>query len=265
MSPITLCYHDVVPDGEFDRSGFPGPDAATYKLPLGLFRAHLQAVAGAQRRECGDEMGSLGKGPRPLLTFDDGGASSLLIAAELEKAGRRGAFFIPTDLIGSAGFLDECHIRSLHRRGHVIGSHSCSHRGRMSRQTRERLDREWGGSVKILSEILETPIEAASVPSGYYSPAVADAAACAGIRYLFTQEPVTRIIRMPGCTVIGRYTVRRWTTAQTVAALAAGHAGPRLRQWFLWKAKKAAKTAGGEAYTVLRRQAFALWRKVAAS
>ena len=68
-----------------------------------------------------------------LITFDDGGVSALQTTADLlEKYGWRGVFFVTTDRIGTPTFLNADHVRELHRRGHVIGSHSCSHPERMS-------------------------------------------------------------------------------------------------------------------------------------
>jgi len=72
-------------------------------------------------------------------------------------------------------------IRDLHQRGHIIGSHSCSHPKRMSFCSRAELLQEWGRSCEILAGILGAPVTVASVPGGFYSRAVAEAAAEAGI------------------------------------------------------------------------------------
>ena len=39
-----LMYHDVVPEGAEDTSGFPGRDAALYKVTPRQFEAHLDAI-----------------------------------------------------------------------------------------------------------------------------------------------------------------------------------------------------------------------------
>ncbi len=41
MRLVALMYHDVVPAGAEDSSGFPGPDAALYKLDRQAFARHL--------------------------------------------------------------------------------------------------------------------------------------------------------------------------------------------------------------------------------
>jgi peptidoglycan/xylan/chitin deacetylase (PgdA/CDA1 family) len=184
-----------------------------------------------------------------LLTFDDGGESaSTLIAGALERHGWRGHFFVTTDYIGKPGFLSEEQIKDLHARGHVIGSHSCSHPPRMSHCGWDRLMREWSESVWVLSEILEGPVKTASVPGGYYSREVAEAAGQAGIRFLFTSEPTVRPHRVGECLVLGRYFVQRGMPPSVAAGFAAARAGVRWKQALLWNVKKAAKAAGGEFY-----------------
>ena len=250
---ITLLYHDVVERDQDDASGFPGAGAARYKLTCADFREHMQAVAGAIRERLitiTDLLG--GQSSAPLLTFDDGGVSSEVIAGMLESRGWRGHFFVTTDYIGAATFLAKEQIRDLHRRGHVIGSHSCSHPPRMSFCTREQLLEEWHKSCAVLADILGEPVTVASVPGGFYSRAVATTAAQAGIKVLFNSEPTSRPRTVEGCLVLGRYTVYRGMPAEAAAALAAGRLGPRWRQSFAWNVKKVAKAVGGRVYLSLR-------------
>jgi peptidoglycan/xylan/chitin deacetylase (PgdA/CDA1 family) len=243
---LALCYHDIVPEGGAEESGFRGPDAATYKLSLASFSEHLRALGACPEKNRF----------RILLTFDDGGSGARHAADALERAGYRGYFFITTDLIGTPGFLNASQIADLHARGHIIGSHGASHRGRMNRMPEGVLLREWCDSVRVLSSIAGSAILTASVPSGFYSPRVARAAAAAGIRQLFTQRPTTRTVDTFGCEVMGRFTLRSWTPAPRVQALAAGHLRPRLEDVLSWRLRELAKTVGGSAYTGLRRAFF---------
>jgi peptidoglycan/xylan/chitin deacetylase (PgdA/CDA1 family) len=256
MKALAIMYHDVVERGADDASGFPGAWPALYKLERGEFEKHLNAIQAA----IGAKSVSLADGPvvencALFLTFDDGGVSAYdPIAPMLEKRGWRGHFFITTDRIGQPGFVTREHIRELRRRGHVIGSHSCSHPTRMSALSREELMREWSGSVALLSDILGEGATVASVPGGYYSRAVAQAAAACGVRNLFNSEPTVRVSSIDGCLVLGRYFVQRGMAPETSAGFAAGRFGPRAKQSALWAVKKAAKAIGGEAYVrVLRR------------
>ena len=75
MQALSIMYHDVVENGDWESSGFPGQGARVYKLDAVEFRRHLDAIQSAA-------------GNRPVtLTFDDGGASSNRIAAMLEEHG----------------------------------------------------------------------------------------------------------------------------------------------------------------------------------
>jgi peptidoglycan/xylan/chitin deacetylase (PgdA/CDA1 family) len=242
---LVFCYHDVVM-GPAEPSGFPGPDAATYKIIPARFTEHIKAL-----EEC--------RAVTPFrisLTFDDGGSSACRIADILEAAGRRGYFFITSGLIGGRGFLSRAQIADLHRRGHEIGSHGKTHRGKMSRMPEAELAAEWSDSVAALSSLTGTPILTASVPSGFYSPRVAHAAAAAGIRHLYTQQPTTRSVVIAACEIHGRFTMRAWTPAARVLALAKGNVWPRFENALLWRIRETAKTVAGSAYGDLRRAFF---------
>ena len=169
---------------------------------------------------------------------------------------------VTTDRIASPGFLNEDQIRDLRGRGHVVGSHSCSHPVRMSHCTPEVLDREWSDSVRKLEQILGEPVHTASVPGGYYGRDVAAAAARAGIRELFTSEPVTAIGEVDGCRVFGRFAIQRGLPEHRITSLVAGSVWPRLEWYALWNVKKLLKAAGGGAW--LRLRAFIFERSVAA-
>lgn len=263
MKAISIMYHDIVAGGDWDASGFPGADAALYKLTRDDFAAHLEAIAratGAKPSSVLELASALEPAARAsksfMLTFDDGGVSAHTHAARmLDERGWRGHFFVTTDFIGTHAFLNVEQIRDLRKRGHVIGSHSSSHPQRMARCTREEMLREWETSVGKLSDVLGEAVTVASVPGGYYSVDVARAAAEAGIKMLFTSEPTARCGTVDGCLVLGRYAVQRATRPRTAAAMAAGKLAPRLAQKLLWDAKKIAKALGGE-YYLKARQSF---------
>ena len=257
MKARVLMYHDVVEAGRADESGFVSADANVYKLETAQFAAHLRAIAALQTESPLIASALLRETSRAseawVMTFDDGGVSAhRRIAGMLEAEGWRGHFFVTTDYINAPSFLTPPQIRDLHARGHIIGSHSCSHPLRLSHCSAAEIQREWRESFNILSDILGEPIYTASVPGGYYSREVAIAAAQAGCKVLFTSEPVARIHQVEGCLVAGRYSVQRNTTPQAVARLSAGQLAPSLRQALTWNAKKMAKRIGGERYIKLR-------------
>ena len=110
MHALTLMFHDVVPEGHWNESGFIGADADLYKLNCAEFRHHLEAIHRNLRGEftTARELlaGNVPDSPF-LLSFDDGGVSaSTCIADILEEFGWRGHFLIPASRIASAGFLD---------------------------------------------------------------------------------------------------------------------------------------------------------------
>ena len=235
-------YHDVVEPGLGDASGFPGRDANSYKVTVARFRSHLDAIA---VRQSGNTL--------PAFTFDDGGLGARLAAGDLEAKGWRGYFFVTANYIGTRGFLDGAAIRDLDRRGHLVGSHSCSHPLRIGHCSIAQLHDEWTRSRDLISAILGRPISFASVPGGDFQPAVAQAAAAAGFTDLFTSEPTAESHPSFGLTLHGRFTVRSWTRAGTAAALAAGDYLPCARQALTWNVKKLGKQLGGERYLQLRR------------
>jgi peptidoglycan/xylan/chitin deacetylase (PgdA/CDA1 family) len=194
-----------------------------------------------------------------LLTFDDGGVTAYdPIADILEANGWRGHFFITVNYIDSPSFVSAEQIRALHRRGHIIGSHSCSHPERMSSCPLDQLVSEWCKSRDVLSEIVGDAITAASVPGGFYSRAVGQAAAQAGFKVLFNSEPTLRSHTVDGCLVLGRYTVYRGMSAEKAAALVARRVLPRFQQAFLWNARKVSKAICGRLYLRLRKQLLTL-------
>ena len=116
-----------------------------------------------------------------------------------------------------------------------------------------QLIHEWERSRAVLSDLLSEDVRMGSIPGGDFSPGVARAAAEAGYIKLFTSEPSAIPQTVHGLTLVGRFTVRRWTSARTAAALASERRLPCTRQAVLWNARKLAKRVGGRPYLRLRR------------
>jgi peptidoglycan/xylan/chitin deacetylase (PgdA/CDA1 family) len=250
-----LMYHDVV-TRDPDASGFPGPGPTRYKLPWTNFIEHLddiQQTVGRPPDIADDLLRGEQSGRCWLITFDDGGASCVQVGEELVRRQWRGHFFITTSLIGVRGFLDASAIRALRSMGHVIGSHSTTHPHWMGALSWEELRREWSTSIAILSDLVGEQVRTASVPGGYYKPAVALAAETAGIAALFTSEPVRAPRQVGACLVIGRHSILRDTSAREAARAAAGDSGPWIRQYVAWNLRKPLKALGGERYDRVRR------------
>lgn len=247
-----LAYHDIVAATKPDRSGFPGPLAARYKLTREHFEAHLEAIsAGGATVFTGGEFEPARPGT-VLLTFDDGGASATEIAELLERRGWRGCFFIVSGRLGEPGFLTADQVAELARRGHLIGSHSHSHPTYMARLSPAQLAEEWRRSRELLSEALGFAPTLASVPGGFYSDQVASAAAESGYRLLFTSDPGDRPRRVGTIDVLGRWAVWATTPAVTAAAYTRPRSAARARLRVEWRAKHAAKSLSPGLYDILR-------------
>ena len=254
MRVISLLFHDVYVSHP-DESGFASDAANRYKLTLADFDAQLAGVD-AVRSDLPIAATETAIRVEPdsarvpfLVTVDDGGVSyHQWIAERLERRGWRGHCFVSTDHIGRRGFLGVDQIRNLAARGHLIGSHSASHPARFSALPFDQMVSEWSRSRSILEDLLGTSVEVASVPGGYYSPVVARAAREAGIRVLFTSEPVTSVDVSGDLTIIGRYTIRRGDPANLAQRLLSASRWTRSQAWASWNAKGLIKPLLGPSY-----------------
>ena len=251
---LSLLYHDVYAESP-GESGFEGAGAQRYKLPLADFEGQIRRLG-----EVLDDPPLLVSGPRDpaarglpvALTVDDGGLSyHSLVAERLEARGWRGHCFVTTARIGRRGFLHKHHLRELHSRGHLIGSHSVTHPGRFAACAPEEMLREWRESRATLQDILGAEVTTASVPGGYFSAQVARTAAAAGMTALFTSEPEIRVRELGGCAVLGRFAIRRGDHPDYAAKLVLGAPGARYGAWLAWNGKKALKALLGPGYAQL--------------
>jgi peptidoglycan/xylan/chitin deacetylase (PgdA/CDA1 family) len=274
MQTVSLLFHDVYA-ADPRESGFGSPAADRYKLPLGQFDEQLAGLAlvradapvlvsgglttCARRvvvrrdKQCWPPV-RLRTGPvvrRPyLITVDDGGSSYYTVVADrLEARGWRGHCFVSTDAIGTRGFLNASQIRELDSRGHVIGTHTASHPARFSACEPAYMREEWARSRMVLEDLLGHKVEIASVPGGYYSRRVARSARDAGLRIVFTSEPITTSHDEEGTLVIGRFTLRRGHPTDRAGRLAGREPWTRYQEWASWRAKGLAKPLLGPLYS----------------
>ena len=112
---------------------------------------------------------------------------------------------------------------------------------------------EWARGRAILESIVGGEIRVGSVPGGDFAIAVAETAAEAGLRLLFTSEPTRAESDVDGLRLVGRYTIQHATSAATVRGLVRGAWMPRARQAALWNAKKLTKRVAGNGYLKVRR------------
>jgi peptidoglycan/xylan/chitin deacetylase (PgdA/CDA1 family) len=258
MRAITLLFHDIFA-GDPGESGFVSAAANRYKLSVVDFDAQLDGLAAARTeppilasallhgvyddREISARMTPF------VITVDDGGESYYTALAErLERRGWRGHCFVTTDFIGERGFLSRSQIRELAERGHVIGSHTASHPARFNTLPFHRIATEWARSRAALEDIIGQQMDVASVPGGSYSPVVARAASEAGIKVVFTSEPITRVETSNGCMLAGRFTLRRGDANDLSRRLVSDAPGARTRAWASWNAKGLIRPLLGRSY-----------------
>lgn len=232
--PLVLLYHDVLHSAS-ETSGFSGKDADRYKLPFELFEKHVKEVAASQYPA--------------IFSFDDGGVSCFTtIAPLLEQYHFTGLFFIPTAYIGKPGFLSEMQIRELYLKGHIIGSHSHTHRP-LSHLGYKDILKEWQVSTDILMNITGNNIAEASLPGGWYSDEVAKAAAEARIKTLYTSEPTSGHSEIHGCKIQGRFNM----DAQSNTAALLSDNKVRKQLHLQWKRKERLKKIFGHWYLEIRK------------
>lgn len=251
MPNVSLLFHDVYLRDPAE-SGFRSPAADRYKLSVAAFDAQVCGVieARADAPLLAPRLAAAGDSALPFaITVDDGGVSYYTeMADRLELLNWRGHCFVTTDCIGHPGFLTAGQIRELDARGHVIGSHSASHPTRFSACAPDDMRREWTRSREVLEDTLGHAVTVASVPGGYFSAAVARAAAESGIRFLFTSEPTTRVHTDGTCVVAGRFTIRAGSRPDMSKRFVSVDPSARLAAWASWNAKKLVKPLFGSTY-----------------
>lgn len=227
---ISLMFHDIVTKGLI--SGFQNESAFQYKVDKDAFEEIAKNLSPT----------------RTQFTFDDGGLSFLTIAAPiLEKYGHRGVFFVATDYISTPGFLSVEQVKELDKRGHIVGSHSCSHPHNMAVLQEDAISKEWKESKTKLEEILGHTMEYASIPNGYSSKTVVTKAREAGIKYLYTSTPIDRVKNVKGISLIGRYVIHDKMSTQEVTNIVESR-NKRIKKYAKWLVIESIKFVLGNQY-----------------
>lgn len=242
---ISLMYH-TIETAHSDRR---------YSFTIGEFREHLAAIkatVGAAPAILGEASEMSGF----ALTFDDGHPGWLQAAEALQELQWKVFFFVVTGVIGKTGCLDRHDIKRLAALGHVIGSHTVDHPSHISRKDDAFILDQWSRSKAALEDIVGREVTCASVPNGFYSARVARAAAAAGLRHLFTSEPVATSWNVGGCRVLGRFKLTNGMSSRKVARIAAGARSERARQFLSWNLMKAAKAVVLRPYLAFRKRIY---------
>lgn len=254
MKNITILFHDVVENNNWDSSGFPGIVESRYKLNLQDFRKYLEVIENTKKWEVKTYKDLTLKNNSIMLAFDDGGISFYsLIMKELQEFNYKGHFFITTNFIDKKEFLNKKQIIEINKNGHIIGAHSHTHPRVISSLSYSEILSEWRISKNILEDIIEEEVETASVPGGFYSKKVADAAIEAGFKFLFTSEPEKKIKNYKQLYLIPRFTVFDYHTPEYVGLLTSDSFYAPFKEYLWWNSKKIMKNSLGPVYFIVRK------------
>lgn len=227
MGHIALMYHDV-----YNRNpNESGLASDMYKIGVEQFEKQIISICESKKHTS----------HTIVLTFDDGGSSFYdPISRILDKYALRGYFFVATKYIGEAGFLTKEQIVDMDKRGHHVGSHSYSHPENLSALSQKEIEYEWQESVQTLSKILNHPVVMGSIPNGYQSKAVLDAANKAGITQLFTSKPTCKETKYKDVSLTGRYVILNGMSEEDVLNLILSKNRRRLllSKWFVLRVPK---------------------------
>ena len=181
-------YHEIEREGRplcSSESGY-----VRYVVAEDAFRQQLEWLSSAGiRGDCVSGMvADPARQPGVILTFDDGSASDLDIAApELLRHGFRATFFVTTGFLGRPGYLTASLVRELCDLGLEIGSHGVTHRYLTDLSLPEARS-ELVGSRSALEDITGRSVQHLSAPGGRWNSRVARLAREAGYITLATSD-----------------------------------------------------------------------------
>ena len=234
---INLMFHDVYLTSPTE-SGFADAD---YKLIRTKFEAIVEHCHNREDIQ---------------FTFDDGGISNYkLVAPILEKFGKRGIFFIPTNYIGREGFLCGEQIVDLHQRGHIIGVHSHSHPENMRLLSKQEISEEWASSTRIIRDLLHEDVKYASLPNGYCSKYILESIERAGIECLYTSSPTRHSFKKGRMLLTGRFVVKSEVEMNDIEAIMSSPVY-RFKLALKWKLLSIPKVLLGSKYEAIKAKIF---------
>jgi peptidoglycan/xylan/chitin deacetylase (PgdA/CDA1 family) len=168
-----LCYHRLR-----DYRPTDGPGAKTYIVPGAIFKRQIKMLADSGYHSITpDEYyaylttgTSLPEKP-VMISFDDTSEEQFTVgAAELDKYGFKGVFFIMTISIGRPGYMSSEQLKTLADKGHVIASHTTDHHN-VKKYSGEDWDFQLAKPKNKLESITGKPVEYFAYPFGEWNEA----------------------------------------------------------------------------------------------
>lgn len=168
-----LCYHRLREYRPTDGAG-----ARTYIVPPAVFRKQIQMLSdsGYQTITPDQYYSYLTFGtPLPqkpvMISFDDTSEEQFTVgAAELNKYGFKGVFFIMTISIGRPGYMSSDQLQILSKSGHVIASHTTDHHN-VKKYSGKDWDFQLEKPKSKLEAIIGKPVEYFAYPFGEWNEA----------------------------------------------------------------------------------------------
>ncbi|MFN2439232.1 MAG: polysaccharide deacetylase family protein [Chitinophagaceae bacterium] len=166
-----LCYHHIR-----DRNWPAGSSMIEYDVKIQAFKDQMKSLAdsGYKTITPDEYVAYLTTGaPLPdkpvMLTFDDTDKEQYTIgAAEMNKYGFKGVFFLMTISIGRPNYMTKEEIKNLSDRGHIIGAHTWDHH-RVTKYTDEDWDKQLSESSKKIEAITGKPVKYFAYPFGLWN------------------------------------------------------------------------------------------------
>jgi peptidoglycan/xylan/chitin deacetylase (PgdA/CDA1 family) len=166
-----LCYHHIR-----NRNS----PAGEYEVRIEAFKDQMKSLAdsGYKTITPDEYVAYLNNGtPLPdkpvLITYDDTDKEQYTIgAAEMNKYGFKGVFFIMTISIGRPNYMTKEELKSLSDSGHIIAAHTWDHH-RVTKYTEADWDKQLTESAKKLETITGKPVKYFAYPFGLWNqPAI---------------------------------------------------------------------------------------------
>jgi peptidoglycan/xylan/chitin deacetylase (PgdA/CDA1 family) len=181
-------YHQLEPRGGALSLGAEGD--RRYVVAEDAFRRQLAWLETAQLRgvDVSTALDGDAAGTAVAITFDDGSATDLTVAAPLlAEAGFGATFYVVVGSLGARGRLSPAQVRELHGHGFEVGCHSMTH---------PYLTDLWGAELRTevveskdrLEQVLGGRVDHFSCPGGRWNPRVARLARLAGYRSVATSR-----------------------------------------------------------------------------
>lgn len=166
-----LCYHRIR-----DYRSTDGQGSKTYIVPGAVYKQQIKMLSDSgyhtitpdQYHEYLTLGGKLPEKP-VMISFDDTSEEQFTVgAAELNKYGFKGVFFIMTISIGRPGYMSTEQLKTLSDNGHIIASHTTDHHN-VKKYTGADWDFQLAKPKHKLESIIGKPVEYFAYPFGEWN------------------------------------------------------------------------------------------------